>query len=70
MYLMEDRKLLDAQVFNGRQILLKVYLQTFFLWIFESFVPFHTFINKSIRCPTSFCRKKTANLTGKKSWRL
>ena len=39
MYLMEGRKLLDAQVFNGRQELLKVYLQTFFLWIFESFVP-------------------------------
>ena len=66
MYLMEGRKLLDAQVFNGRQILLKVYLQTFFLWIFESFVPFHTFINKCIRCSTSFCRKNDSQFDRKK----
>ena len=30
MYLMEGRKLLDAQVFNRRQKLLKPSLQTFF----------------------------------------
>ena len=30
MYLMEGMKLLDAQVFNGRQKLLKLSLQTFF----------------------------------------
>ena len=45
MYLMEGRTLLDTQVFNGRQKLLKLSLQTFFLWIFESFVSFHTFLH-------------------------
>ena len=30
MYLMEGRKLLDAQVFNGQQKLLTLALQTFF----------------------------------------
>ena len=30
MYLMEGRKLLDAQVFHGRRKLLKLSLQTFF----------------------------------------
>ena len=45
MYLMKRRKLVYAQVFNGRQKLLKLSLQTFFfLWIFKSFISFHTYI--------------------------
>ena len=68
MYLMESRKLLDAQVFNGRQKLLKPSLQTFFLWIFESFVSFHTYILelKSMCCSTSFCRKNDSQFDRKK----
>ena len=34
MLLVEGRKLLDAQVFNGRQKLLKLSLQTFFFYGF------------------------------------
>ena len=41
MHLMEGRILLYAQVFNGRQKLLKLSLQTFFQWIFKIFVSFH-----------------------------
>ena len=63
---MEGKKLIDAQVFNGQQKLLKVYLQTFFLWIFESFVPFRTFINKSIHCSTRFCHENDSQFDRKK----
>ena len=47
MYLMEGRKLLYAQVLNGRQKLLKLSLETFFFCgsFFESFVSFHTYIH-------------------------
>ena len=45
MYLMEGRKLLDAQVFNGRQKLLKLSLQTFFSVDFwEFYFSFQTFV--------------------------
>ena len=40
-------KLLYVQVFNGRQKLLKLWLQTFFMWIFGSIVSFHTYIHTS-----------------------
>ena len=47
MYLMEGRKLLDAQVLNGRQKLLKPSLQTFFsmdFWEFCFFSHFSTYL--------------------------
>ena len=67
MYLMEGRKLLDAQVFNGRQKLLKLSFETFFVWIFESFLHFHTYLDlKSIRCSTSFSRKNNSQFDRKK----
>ena len=47
MYLMEGRKLLDAQVFNGRQKLLKPSLETFFsmdFWEFWLFSHIYTYL--------------------------
>ena len=68
---MEGRKLLYAQVFDGWQKLLKLSLQTLFLWIFESFVSFHTHIHtwlelKNMRRSTSFCRKYYSQIGRKK----
>ena len=61
MYLMEGRKLLDTQVFNGRQKLFKLSSQTFFSVDFSEFCffsHFYTYLKlKSIRCSTSFCHK-------------
>ena len=70
MYLMEDRKLLDTQVFNGRQKLFKLSSQTFFsvdFWEFCFFSLFYTYLKlKSIRCSTSFCHKNNSLFDRKK----
>ena len=70
MYLIEGKKLLDAQVFNGRQKLLKLSSQTSFFvdfWEFYFFSHFHTHLDlKSIRCSTSFCRKNDSQFDRKK----
>ena len=70
---MESRKLPDAQVFNGRQKLLKLRYKLFFCG-FLSFVSFHTFIHtwskKAYIVQQVSFSKMTANLTGGKSWRL
>ena len=75
MYLMKRRKLVYAQVFNGRQKLLKLSLQTFFfLWIFKSFISFHTYIHiwseKVYFAQHVSVAKMARNLTGRKSWWL
>ena len=70
MYLMEGRKLLDAQVFNGGQKLLKPSLQSFFFCGFLRvlfFSHFYIYLElKSIRCSTSFCRKNDSQFDRKK----
>ena len=58
MYLMEGRKLLDTNVFHGRQetdnpIVTNIAVP----WVFEL---------KSIHSPTSFCRKKYSQFDRKK----
>ena len=62
MYLMEGRKLLDAQVFNGSQKLLKRSLQTFFFCEFFRALFLYTLLYtylelKCIHFLTSLCRK-------------
>ena len=67
MNFMEGKKLLYAQVFNGRQKLLKLSLQTFFQWIFCFFSHFHTCSDlKRIRYSTSFCCKNDSQFDRKK----
>ena len=63
MLLVEGRKLLDAQVFNGRQKLLKLSLQTFFSMDFWEFCYLKL---KNIRCSRSFCRKNDSQFDRKK----
>ena len=67
---MECRKLLDAQVFNGWQKLLKQLLQTVFsvdFWEFCFFSHFYTYLElKSIHFPTSFSRKNDSQFDRKK----
>ena len=66
MYLMEGRKLLDAQVFNGRQKLLKLYKRLFSVdfWEFCFYSRFYKYLElKSIR---SFCRKNGSQIDKKK----
>ena len=70
MYLMEGRKLLDAQVFNGRQKLLKLSLQFFFLWVFENFFLKLLYMLGVVQQVSDSAAKLTANLTRRKSWRL
>ena len=46
MYLMEGRKLLDANAFDGRQEIAKLIVTNIVVpWIFEVFVSFHSFIH-------------------------
>ena len=70
MLLMEGKNVLDAQVFNGRQKLLKLSLQPFFsvdFWEFCFFSHFHIYLElKSICCSTSFCSKKDSQFDRKK----
>ena len=43
---MEDRKLLDAHIFNEQQEIVKpTFTNIFVPWIFEIFVSFHYFIH-------------------------
>ena len=68
---MEERKLLDDYVFNGRQEIVKPIVANFvFPWIFEIFVSFHSFIHawsyKAYIVPQVSVAKKTANLTRRK----
>ena len=69
MYLIEGRKLLYDQVFNEKQRLLKLLLQTFFsvdFWEFSFFSHLYTYVElKSIRCSTSFCRKNDSQFDRK-----
>ena len=69
MYLMEGRKLLYAQVFIGRQKLLKLLLDSVFMWIFEFrfFSHLYTYVElKSIRGSTRFYRKNDSQFDRKK----
>ena len=70
MHLIEGRKLLDPQVSNGRQKLLKLSLQTFFSVDFCEFCFFSNFYTylelKSIRYSTSFCRRNDSQFDRKK----
>ena len=65
MWTEDGRKLLYVQVFNGRQKLLKLSLQTFFSENIWEFGFFHIYIVQEVSAP-----KMTVNLRGKKSWRL
>ena len=69
MYLIEGRKLLYDQVFNEKQRLLKLLLQTFFsvdFWEFSFFSHLYTYVElKSIHCSTSFCRKNDSQFDRK-----
>ena len=69
MYLIEGRKLLYDQVFNEKQRLLKLLLQTFFsvdFWEFSFFSHLYTYVElKSIRCSTSFCHKNDSQFDRK-----
>ena len=69
MYLIEGRELLYDQVFNEKQRLLKLLLQTFFsvdFWEFSFFSHLYTYVElKSIRCVTSFCRKNDSQFDRK-----
>ena len=69
MYLMEGRKLLYTQVFIGRQKLLKLLLDSVFMWIFEFrfFSHLYTYVElKSIRGSTRFYRKNDSQFDRKK----
>ena len=66
MYLMEGKRLLDANVLDGRQEIAKpIFTNIAVPWIFEIFflstLLYITEV-KNMHCATSFCRKKTANL--------
>ena len=66
MYLMEGWKLLDVQVFNGQQKLLKLY-ELIFLWIFENFAFFsHFYTSLELKSIRSFCRKSDSQFDRKK----
>ena len=67
MYLMEGRKLLDAQVFNGRQKLLKLSLETFLSVDFREFSSFsHFYIYLELKIICSFFRKNDSQYARKK----
>ena len=71
MYLMEGRKLLYAQVFNGRQKLLTLPLQAFFcgfLRVSFLFTRIYILGVKKHSCSASFCRKNDSRFDRKKEF--
>ena len=59
MYLMEGRKLLDAQLFNRTAEIAKTIVINFFVDFreFYCFSQFHTYLDLKSIGSTSFCRK-------------
>ena len=68
----EKQEIARGSVFNERQKFSKtIFTNFFFLWIFESFVSFHTFIHTwSLKAYIVSVAKMKGNLTGRKNWRL